>query len=169
MTNPLEPKHLSPEHYRAFGRIVQAFVSVEALYAHIVIRSLKVDDGAGAFLLSNQGYDGLKNMLLSAVNESHLTEPEIDEISALIEKVNKKSALRNNVAHCSWKPGKRPGSIKPLVLKTRGTLKVLGIEDNEKDWMAPELDQEAEEILQRGLAVGIFFRDRNIPLGKLDN
>jgi hypothetical protein len=163
--NPLEAKHLTREHYRAFGRIVHAFVSIEALYAHIVVRSLAVDVGVGAFLLSNQGYDGLKNMLLTALNESELTGAEIEEVSDMIAKVNKKSDLRNNVSHCTWKPGRRPGSIKPLVLKTRGTLKVLGIEHNEKDWLVSELDEEADEILERGMAVGVFFRDRGVPLG----
>jgi hypothetical protein len=165
MPNPLEPKHLTPEHYRAFGRIVQAFVSIETLYAHIIKRSLSVDDGAGAFLMSGYGYDALRNMLLAAISESALSAPENEEVTALIDKVHKRANLRNNVAHCSWKPGRRPGSIKPLVLKTRATLKVLGIEANEKDWLIAELDAEADEILARGLEVGVFFRDRGIPLG----
>ena len=35
----------------------------------------------------------------------------------------------------------------------------------EKDWLASELDAEADEILARGLAVGMFFKKRGIRFG----
>ena len=165
MGKALEPKFITAKHYRAFGRVVQAFVQIETVYAQIVLRVLKVEDGTGAFLLAGYNYDGLKNLVKSMVGESNLPDHESKEILARIDKVNDKANLRNNVAHNPWKPGKRKGSIKSMVLKTKGNLKIMGIEDNEKDWLASELDAEADEILRRGMAVGQFFVDRGIHLG----
>ena len=168
MWDSLEQKFMTPDHYKAFGRIVQAFVSVETVYSHIIMRTLKVEDGAGMFMLSGYGYDGLKNIIKSMISEGNLSEAEAKEVLDLMDKVNDKSNLRNNVAHCPWKPGRRPNSVKPLVLKTKGTLKILGIEHNEKDWTPPELEAEAGEILKRCLAVAQFFADRGVVLGNTE-
>ena len=165
MDEPLEPKFLTSEHYRAFGRIVQAFVSVETLYAHIILRVFKIPDDAGAFVMSAYGYDNLKNFIKTMVSEWGASEEDKKACGDLIDGLKTKYKLRNYVAHTPWKPGHRAGSIKPMVIKTRGTLVILGTEHNEKDWTAEELHAEATDILQRGIAVAAFFQDRGVDLG----
>ena len=164
MAHDLEQKFITDDHFKAFGRIVQAFVTVEILYAHLIEAILKIDKASSALVFAPYGYDGYKNLLKAIVSESSSSKEDQAEIFKLIDKVNDKSALRNNIAHCSWKPGRRAGSIKPMVLKTRGSVFILGIEHNEKDWTAEELNAEADQILERALKVGEFFTDRGVKI-----
>ena len=83
----------------------------------------------------------------------------------MLDRVGDKSVLRNNVAHTSWRKGRRPGSIKPLVVKAKGKLFLLGAHHNEKDWTAEELNAEADEILDRAFAVGLYLRGHGVKLG----
>jgi hypothetical protein len=59
----LEPEFLLPEHYHAFGRIVQAFVAVEDFYTGIIANRIGVDNGNAFFLLSNTGYEGVHKIM----------------------------------------------------------------------------------------------------------
>lgn len=149
----------------AFGRIIQAFVSVETVYAHLLEAILKIEKPSAPLVFAAYGYDALKNLLKAVITESNQPEAEIAECIKLIDKVHDKSFLRNNIAHNSWKPGHRAGSIKPLVLRTRGSMFILGIEHNEKDWLAKELHAEADAILERALAVALFFKLRGVVIG----
>lgn len=168
MAHHLERKHMTDAHYTAFGRIVQAFVSVETMYAHLAERILGIETHASALVFAAYGYDALKNLLQAVISESNQPDDEKKVALKLIEKVQDKSRLRNNVAHNSWKPGRRPGSIKPMVLRTKGAFLILGIEHNEKDWTAKELSAEADEILERGFLVGQFFAERGVKIGAND-
>jgi len=117
---------------------------------------------------SAYGYDAIKNLLKAAITESNQSEEDKVSGIKLIDKVHDKSNLRNNIAHNSWKPGRREGSIKPLVLKTKGSVLMLGTGHNEKDWTAKELHSEAEEILARVIRVADFFADRGITISAED-
>jgi hypothetical protein len=161
----LEAKFVTKDHLYAFGRIIQAFVSVETLYGHLILRILQVDDGVGPLLLSGHGYDGLKNLLKTIISALDITDDDKEAALKLVDRIGDKANLRNNVAHNGWKKGKRKGSIKPMVIKTKGTLKLLGVGHNEKDWTAAELHVEAQEILDRAYALGAFFKDRGLDIG----
>ena len=164
MADSLKPTSLTDEHYRAFGRIIQAFVSVETLYAHIILRVFKIPDDTGSFVMSAYGYDDLRNFIKTMVAEWGASDEDKKACGDLIDGLKAKAKLRNYVAHNPWKPGHRAGSIKPIVIKTRGRLVILGTEQNEKDWTAEELHTEATDILQRGIAVAAFFQDRGVDL-----
>lgn len=157
MGHELEPKYITPEHYHAFGRIVQAFVAVEDFYTEIIGNIVGVDSGNAFFLLSNSSYDGVKNIIKTITSGLDIPEDQKKEGAALIDKVHDKATLRHNVAHDAWVAGKRPKSIKPIVLKAKGRLVAKGPFNNEKDWTAEELEAEANLILERALAVGMFF------------
>jgi hypothetical protein len=126
---------------------------------------LQIEDGASALVFAYSGYDDLKNLMKAVLTESNLTEAEMEEGLKLVDRVNDKSVLRNNVAHTSWRRGRRPGSIKPLVIKAKGKLLLLGAHHDEKDWTAEELNSEADEILDRAFAVGLFLRGHGVTLG----
>jgi hypothetical protein len=166
MGHALEPTATLPEHYHAFGRIAQAFVGCEVLYGHIIARITNSDDGNTFFLLSGTSYDGRRQLIKTIINE--LPEPHKTVGSDLVEKINDKAVLRNNVAHNGWMKGKRAESIKPIVMKAKGRLITLGISHNEKDWLAAELHAEADEILTRTLALGMFFQQLGVQIGPYD-
>jgi hypothetical protein len=148
----------------AFGRIVQAFVSVKVLYAHALAQIFKLDSGHASLIFARFGYDQFKNLLKVCIQASDASKETIKAVLKLIDKIHTRSLLRNSVAHASWKRGKRPGSIKPLVLKTKGSLLLLGIHHNEKDWTAEELNREADQILDLALSLGKHLRANGIHL-----
>jgi hypothetical protein len=154
----------------AFGRIVQAFVIVETVYKLLISNILKIDEEVGLLALCGYSYDGLKNLLKCTVSECQASEEQIKTALDLIDKVNDKSILRNNVAHNPWAPGKRHQSVKPMVLKAKGkTLKILGAENNERDWTAEELSSEADDILKRLQAVCDLFGTTGVIVGDPQN
>ncbi len=69
MANDLETKEILPEHYHAFGRIMQTFVACENMYAHIIGRITATDDGNTFFLLSYAGYEAKKNIIKTIISE----------------------------------------------------------------------------------------------------
>lgn len=168
MAESLEPKFISRDHNAAFGRIVQAFVTAQVVYQHVLEKTFRLDTAVAALMFSAYGYDQTKNLLKATISESGLPESERKLGISLIDKVNDKAALRNNIAHCSWKPGQKPGTLRPMVMKTRGSVFILGIEHNEKEWAADELHAEADEILARVLRVAQFFTDRGLDIGTDD-
>jgi hypothetical protein len=76
----------------------------------------------------------------------------------LMDRAKSIFALRNDIAHCSWKKGRRAGTIKPISLSARGVLKVLGSEHNEREWTANQLFAEATRIHQFGLELVEFMK-----------
>jgi hypothetical protein len=47
----------------------------------------------------------------------------IDELETLMGRVRDAHGLRDKVAHCTWTRGRKPGTIKPLVMSARTKLK----------------------------------------------
>jgi hypothetical protein len=165
MPHSLEPAFISDAHYKAFGRIIQAFVKVEIWYALLLERILKIESASASLMFAAYSYDSLKNLLKAVITESSIPEADRAEGIKYVDKVNDKATLRNNVAHNAWKPGRKDGNIKPMVLKTKGSVFILGTEHNEKEWTAAELDAEADEILMRAVKVVEFFGLRGIKIG----
>ncbi|HWY61813.1 MAG TPA: hypothetical protein VNW15_07935 [Rhizomicrobium sp.] len=166
MAHSLEPTFILPEHYHAFGRIVQAFAAVEYLYKIIAGRINTASDGATLFLMCNTGYEGAKNILTAIINGLDISEDKKKSGLDLIDAVHKRATLRNNASHNTWTEGRRPKSIKPIVLRARNKLVTLGTGHNEKDWTAVELNQEADLILEGADAVTSFFVSLGIDLGE---
>ena len=115
-------------------------------------------------LFSQHSYDSLKNLLRVCIDHADLGEADYKEINDLIDKIHKKSLLRNNVAHNLWVKGRRTKSIKPLVIKTKSSLLIKGVDHNEKEWTSAELRAEADEVLRLGHLIGEFFSKRGIPV-----
>jgi hypothetical protein len=62
--------------------------------------------------------DRLINLILLWHEKKYLgIKPELE---TLIKRMNFAYDVRNMAAHCTWQKGKRPTSIKPLIIKFRG-------------------------------------------------
>jgi hypothetical protein len=83
----------------------------------------------------------------------------IDGLEKLMDRTDKAHGLRNQIAHCTWTPGTRPGTIKPMVMSAqRKALKMLGIEHNEKQWTADELKAEVKRYQEVGKDLALFMK-----------
>lgn len=55
MAESLEPKFISRDHYAAFGRIVQAFVTAQVVYQHVLEKTFRLDTAVAALMFSAYG------------------------------------------------------------------------------------------------------------------
>ena len=167
MYGPNEVTHVAPEHFAAFGRVCHAFARVESIYEAAILTSLELLPYQAAMTLSQYGYEPKRQLLFAIIEETDAPDALQKKFKSLIESIGKKSALRNNVAHCVWRKGSRDGAIKPYVIKTKSRLLLLGGDDDtERDWTAQELHAEADEILERASAFKAFLVDHGLfPAG----
>ena len=82
----------------------------------------------------------------------------IEELEKLMDRVRKARGLRDQIAHCTWTAGTKPGKIKPLAMSARTVLKMLGIKHNEKQWTAGELNAEAKRYRELGHDLAGFMK-----------
>ncbi|MGX1099977.1 hypothetical protein [Amorphus sp. MBR-141] len=166
MFGPREVPHISADHFAAFGRILHAFARVESLYEAAIMSALELEPFQAAMTLAQSGYEQKKQLLFAIIEESSASADQAKEFKKLIDAISAKSALRNNIAHCVWRGGKRTGSIKPFVIKTKAKLLLLGHSDRERDWIAAELHAEADDLLERASAFKTFLADHGmLPAG----
>lgn len=148
--------HITNEHLRGFGAILNAFAALEGQLDELILCLI------GAKPTENKDAAANASILLSKLQLRDKTDycRALDGYTKLpgaawtgkglikiLDRIKSKTALRNNAAHSLWNKGRRPGSIKPLFIGASGNLKLLGASQNEKDWTADELIHEANEIL----------------------
>jgi len=82
----------------------------------------------------------------------------IQELEKLMDRVRTAHVLRDQIAHCTWTWGTKPGKIKPCVMSARTVLKMRGTEPNEKQWTADELNAEAQRYRELGHDLASFMK-----------
>ena len=151
-------KYMTRGHYTGFGKIVNLTSQIDGLLDGIVVAMTHAEYPTFlpilTFLTPKDKRDYIVAMATVSTFPNFATKGLID----LMERTKGAFSLRNTIAHCVWKKGRRAGAIKPLILSARGALKVLGIDHNEKEWTAPQLADEAGKIHQLGLDIATFMQ-----------
>ena len=80
-----------------------------------------------------------------------------------IERLNK---IRSVVAHSYWVEGSKKDAIKPVGIKKRGKslFQYMGLDHNEKEWTADELNKEAEAIMREADALSRLLVQHGLGL-----
>jgi hypothetical protein len=143
--NEIYPATLA--HMQGFGTIIQWFARHETLMACLAAKLLDAHLGPTAFLMAGLGYAGKRDAILSLLKHSSLRADQKEKVESFLEELQGYNRLRNNAAHSVWIEGKRPDSIKPMVVVVKGgSGKVIGLKDNEQDYTPRELLQTADKI-----------------------
>lgn len=145
------PYHVTDDHLMGFGAIINSTAILETTLELLILRLIGSDpikrqaETANAMILMSKLQTKAKTDFLKTLDGEAFSWSGTG-LTAILDDLKPKTDLRNNVAHCEWVPGKRPSSIKPIFVGAFGKLRLLGGQDNEKDWTAAELKNEANEI-----------------------
>jgi hypothetical protein len=143
-----QSNHITEEHYAAFGRIVNTMAEIDAVLDGIIVAMAK---GTMEVLpLLPMVSSKSKGDYILAMGKEGLSPELIQELEKLMDQVRSAHVLRDQIAHCTWTSGTRPGKIKPCVMSARTVLKMRGTEPNEKQWTADELNGKAKRYRQLG-------------------
>lgn len=145
----------SEEFFTAFGAITFHYANVE--YGIKATLSDMLDIHIFDIMVMAEPYNALslRNVATSLTKESTLTAEEKAAFLSIVEEFGKLAPIRNTVGHSRWKEGRRPRSIKPVGISIRsGTAKLIGSNDDERDYTSAELMAEADRLrdLNRVLA-----------------
>ena len=151
--------HITPAHYTGFGMIVNMVAELDTLLDEMILAMLNNKSLFALPLLTFLSIKDKRDYIIAISKESNLPPYAIDGLEKLMKRVKNAASLRNTVAHCGWKKGRGPDTIKPMKLNARETLKMLGIEHNERDWTAKELIAEAKKFQELGRDL-LSFMDR---------
>jgi hypothetical protein len=151
-------EHLSREHYAGFGMVITMTCHLDGLLDQIIVAMTKsANEPAFYPLLTFLGANNKRDYIKAMAKVSKWPPYAIEGLSDLMDRTKSAFAVRNDIAHCTWKPGRRKGSIKPIFLSARGVLKVLGSGHNEREWTAAQLEAEARKIHELGLDLAKFM------------
>ena len=151
--------HITEEHYAAFGRIINLIADIDGLLDGIIMAMVQAKQKEVVLpLLTMLSSKSKIDYIVAMGKESTMSPAAVIELKNLMERVGKARGLRNQIAHCTWMPGRKSGTIKPLVMSARGVLKMLGIEHNEKQWTTRELDNRADEFRKLGDELAQFMK-----------
>jgi hypothetical protein len=157
MTVATAPNHITNEHYAAFGRIINTIADIDGMLDTIIVAM--VQGGLQVLpLLTMLNSKSKIDYIVAIGDESNMSPNSIDELKKLMCRVRKAHGLRNRIAHCTWMQGTKPGTIKPLEMRARSALKMLGIEHNEKQWTAGALNAEADRFRELGHELADFMK-----------
>lgn len=141
--------HITPDHYIGFGMIIHLTNLLDSNLDRIVVAMTKTANEPTfypilSFLSNKDKRDYIVAMAKVATWPEYASKGLVD----LMDRVKSAFSIRNEVAHCTWKKGRRKATIKPISLSARGVMKILGSGHNEKEWTATELVVEAKKIFQ---------------------
>ncbi len=135
------------KHHEAFGMIVQAFARHEQLMTMTAAWLLDAQLWPIAVVMAGLGYAGKRDAIVSIIKHVEPADERTDAISGFLNKLDKFSKLRNNIAHSTWTEGKRPDSIKPMTVIVRhGSGRFIGANQNEPDYTVKELFEAANQL-----------------------
>lgn len=150
---------MTDDHRLAFGTIINNFATLEHLIDELILKLIGADlveekqrssASANAIILLSKLQTREKTDFLRSLDGVEVEHGSWigSGLTAILDRIKTKATLRNNVAHCIWDDGRRPGHIKPLVISAGGNLKIMGPRHNEKEWSAQDLAQAADEIIE---------------------
>lgn len=142
MTRP--PYALTNDHFLAFGAIIQQFARHEYLMQVLMSSIVEAPVTPVSMLTVELGYSAKRNALLSLIKAKPLPKKQAQKIVTFLARLQKRSGLRNAIAHHVWKEGSRPNSVRSLGLSIRrGEAAVLG---NDEEYTIEKLFRIADEL-----------------------
>jgi hypothetical protein len=144
-----QSNHITDEHYAAFGRIVNTIADIDGVLDSIIVAFVQGRHEVLPLLTMLNSKSKI-DYIVAMAKESNMSSAVIEELEKLMDRVRKARGLRDQIAHCTWTEGTKPGTIKPLEMRARTVLKMLGIKHNEKQWTAGELNAEAKRYRELG-------------------
>lgn len=138
---PTVPYPLTDAHYLAFGKIVQLFARFERFVEICLTTAIRSEYVATVVAISGLGYaakcDALRSVLL--LPGAPLSADQ-SIITAMVNDFNAFSALRNSIAHHTWRSGNKAGTIKPMSASSRGGKpRLRGTRSEEDEYTIDEL------------------------------
>jgi hypothetical protein len=162
MTVATSPNHITNEHYAALGRIVNTIADIDGTLDAVIVTMVQGKLEVLPLLTMLNSKSKIDYIIAMGKEGANMSPQMISELEKLMKRVRKAHGLRNQIAHCTWMQGTKPGTIKPLVMSARTVLKMLGIEHNEKQWTADALDEEAKRFRQLGHELVDFMKRANL-------
>lgn len=154
---------LSPvtkDHLLGFGGIIHYYASAEAGIKIGLATVLGVELIDVMILCEPYSSLDLRNVAKSISKAHEPITPEVERFLQLIGDFGAFGPMRNLIAHSRWKAGQREGSIKPTRLDIRdGKARAYGMLEDERDWTAPELFEEADKLVDLNRRIGQFLTD----------
>jgi hypothetical protein len=151
--------HITNEHYAAFGRIINLIADIDGLLDGIIMAMVQAKQEQFVLpLLTMLSSKSKIDYITAMAKDSTMSPAVVNELEKLMDRIGKAHRLRNQIAHCTWAPGRKPGTIKPFLMRARGALELLGIEHNEKQWTAQELEDEANRFRKLGIELDRFMK-----------
>jgi hypothetical protein len=139
---------LQDEHFRAFGAIMHTFARHESLMVGVISVLMNADIPFVSMITAELPYRGKVDTLKAMMKVKLLPAAQIEKINGYLGELKKWNALRNAIAHSTWKEGDRPGSVKPFGLSVRGgDATFTGLEEEERDYTAEELINIANQLI----------------------
>jgi hypothetical protein len=152
-------EHMTQEHYAGFGLVVHLTSHLDALLDQIIVAMTKAAAEPTFYpLLTFLSAKDKRDYIVAITKEASWPPYLIKGMVDLMDRTKSAFSLRNDIAHCVWRPGRRKGTIKPMQMSARGVVKLLGSDHNEREWTASELIVEAQKIYQVGIDLGVFMR-----------
>lgn len=145
-TSPKQESPITRDHYASFGMVIHQFALIDAALEEAIREMLGLERYQAAFLMPELRHEQKRSMFLALLENVKVTDERRLFVAKLIERIENKSRLRNHFAHSVWTKGNKPNSIKPMSIRVRKKLKLLGSDDNEKEYTPKELEQNAIEI-----------------------
>jgi hypothetical protein len=120
MKKNLGLEHMTRDHYAAIGMVVNTVAQIDELLDQIIIAMLDANPVAYT-LLTLLNAKSKRNFIIAMAKTSNWTPEAVSRFGKLMARAKKASALRNTVAHCTFKAGLRPGPSSPCTLGARAT------------------------------------------------
>ena len=151
-------EYMTQDHYAAFGIVVHLTSQLDATLDQIIVAMANAATQPTFYpLLTFLSAKDKRDYIVAMAKVAQWPPYAIKGMGGLMDRAKSASDLRNDIAHCLWKKGRRKGTIKPIVLSARGAIKVLGSGNNEREWTAAELIAEAKKIHQIGIDLRTFM------------
>jgi hypothetical protein len=152
-------EHMTQEHYAGFGLVVHLTSHLDALLDQIIVAMTNTANHPTFYpLLTFLSAKDKRDYIVAIAREAAWPPYAIKGMVDLMGRTKSAFSLRNDIAHCVWRPGRRKGAIKPMQMSARSVVKLLGSDHNEREWTASQLIAEAHKIYQVGIDLGAFMR-----------
>jgi len=152
-------EYMTRDHYTGFGMVITMTCHVDALLDRIIVAMTKTAVEPAFYpILTCLTTRDKRDYIVAMAGISTWPPAVVETLTHLMKRTKSAFEVRNSIAHCVWRKGRRSGTIKPMSMSARGALKLLGSEHNEREWSAPELMAEAEKIHQLGTDLAAFMK-----------
>ena len=160
----MQKSALTKKHYEAFGRYMNEHARLETILHFVIADVLGVPIGLAGTVTTDMSARQKRDAAIALLSYRLVDDIKYGPLLSLVEDSGRYSRLRDFMAHAMWKADRRAGSVKPLIAKGRGTLKVLGQHHNEKSWTVSEINAERKKMADHTDQIALELQ--RIGLGK---